>query len=69
MKKFTEEKFPLQLLKFKLQILAEKKPEYQVFHEQISKMTEEQNRFVEKLEYKLAVAEAVNPVQDLFFFY
>ena len=63
MKKFCEMKAPLNMLKFKLQLKSQKNDAFKVFSDELENVTTEQNKFFEKLEYQVAVAEAVDPVQ------
>ena len=63
MKKFNEAKGPLNMLKFKLQIKSEKNEAFKVFSDELDTVTVEQNKFFEKLEYQVAMAEAIDPVQ------
>ena len=64
MKKFVEAKAPMNMLKYKMKIKAEAKPDFKVFYDEIETLTKEQNTFVENLEFQMAVAEAIDPVQD-----
>lgn len=58
-----EAKAPLNMLKFKMQLKASKNDAFKIFQEELEKMCDEQNKFLESLEYEVAVAEAVDPVQ------
>ena len=69
MKKFGEVKAPLTMLKFKMRLKSEANVSFQVFTDELEKVTEEQAKFLEKLEYQVAVAEALDPVQDMVFCY
>ena len=66
MKKFTDQKAPLNTYKYKLQLKAQQNSDYNVFYKELDSITTEQNKFLENLEYQVAVAEAMDPVQDLF---
>ena len=63
MKKFCEMKAPLNMLKFKLQLKSQQNDAFKVFSDELENVTTEQNKFFEKLEYQVAVAEAVDPIQ------
>ena len=67
MKKFGEVKAPLTMLKFKMRLKSEANVSFQVFTDELEKVTLEQAKFLEQLEYQVAVAEALDPVQDLVF--
>ena len=67
MKKFCDAKGPMNAIKFKMRVKAEAQPEYQVFFDEIDKINTEHTKFVENLEYMIAVAENMDPVQDCFF--
>ncbi len=51
------------MLKFKMQLKAEQQEAFTVFYNELDNVTTEQNKFLEKLEYQVAVAEAIDPVQ------
>ena len=51
------------MLKFKMQLKAEQNEAFKVFYTEIDNVNTEQNKFLEKLEYQVAVAEAIDPVQ------
>ena len=52
------------MLKFKMRLKSEARVDFLVFTEELEKVTVEQARFLESLEYQVAVAEALDPVQD-----
>ena len=68
MKKFGDARAPLTMLKFKMKIMTEKKPGYSLFYTELESMCEEQQKFLEVVEYEVAMAEAVDPVQASSFF-
>ena len=67
MKKFGDAKAPLGQIKFKLQIKADQQQEYQIFFKEIETIIKEQAKFTEKVEYAVAGAEALDPVQAFTF--
>jgi len=67
MKKFSDAKAPLGQIKFKLQIKADQQPEYQMFFKEIETIMKEQAKFTEKVEFAVAGAEALDPVQACIF--
>ena len=67
MKKFSDAKAPLGQIKFKLQIKADQQPEYQMFFKEIETIMKEQAKFTEKVEFAVAEAEALDPVQACIF--
>ena len=67
MKKFGDAKLPLGQIKFKLQIKADQKQEYQIFYKEIETIIKEQAKFTEKVEFAVAGAEALDPVQACIF--
>jgi len=67
MKKFSDAKAPLGQIKFKLQIKADQQPEYQMFYKEIETIMKEQAKFTEKVEFAVAEAEALDPVQACIF--
>ncbi len=56
MKKFGEAKAPLNMLKFKMQLKADKNEAFKVFYDELEKATLEQNKFLENLEYQVALS-------------
>ena len=62
-KKFVDAKAPLNMLKFKMKIKAEKVESYMTFHDELENVMKEQNKFLETVEYSVAVADAMDPVQ------
>ena len=67
MKKFGDAKAPLGQIKFKLQIKANQQQEYQIFYKEIDTIIKEQTKFTEKIEFAVAGAEALDPVQACIF--
>ena len=67
MKKFGDAKAPLNMLKFKMQLKAGKNEAFKVWYDELEKVTVEQQKFLENLEYQVAVAEAIDPVQAFIF--
>ena len=63
MKKFGDAKMPLTMLKIKLQLKAEKNESFIFWKDEIDKLTKEQNKFFEKLEMEVALADAIDYVQ------
>ncbi len=67
MKKFQEHKGPLQMLKAKMMIKAEAKPEYKCLADELMAITTEQDKFFEECHWSMALAEATDKVQDIVF--
>ena len=67
MKKFTDARAPLTMLKFKMQIKARKMESYKIFQEELETMCDEQNKFFASCEMDVAMAESVDPVQVIIF--
>lgn len=67
MKKFTDARAPLTMIKFKMQLKAEKVDGYKVFKDELEAMCEEQNKFFASCEMDVAVAESIDPVQVIIF--
>ena len=63
MKKFADAKAPLTMLKIKMQLRAERNDAFTVFQNELENATAEQSKFFTKLEYEVAVADAMDPVQ------
>ena len=63
MKKFNDARAPLNMLKFKLQIKAKEQEPYKIFYTELDTVVTEQTKFLDALEYQIAVAEATDPVQ------
>ena len=63
MKKFNDARAPLNMLKFKLQIKAKEVEGFKIFFSELDTVVTEQTKFLENLEYQVAVADAMNPVQ------
>ena len=68
MKKFGEAKQPLTMLKFRMKIMADKKEGYKLFLSELETMCEEQQNFLNTVEYEVAVADSIDPVQAIIFF-
>ena len=47
----------------KLQLKAQQQDGYSILHKEIESIVLEQNKFMEDLEFKVAVAEATDPIQ------
>ena len=60
-------KSPLSLLCTKMKLKAENDEGYAQFHKELAAVVEEQQKFSEEVEYDIAVAESLDPVQDCFF--
>ena len=67
MKNFNDAKAPLSMLKIKMQLKADKNQGLAVFKTELDNVTKEQSKFHEKLEYEIAVADAMDPVQACVF--
>ena len=67
MNQFREAKAPLNMLKVKMRIKADKNVAYQPFYEAIDATTTEQTIFLDELETEVALAEAIDSKQDCFF--
>ena len=67
MKKFTDARAPLTMLKFKMQIKARKMESYKIFQDELETMCDEQNKFFASCEMDVAMAESVDPVQVIIF--
>jgi hypothetical protein len=65
-KKYADAKAPLNMPKYKMQFKSKQNETYKFFYTEIDTVTAEQNMFLEKLEYQVAVAEAIDPVQAFF---
>ena len=63
MKKFMDAKAPLTMLRIKMQLKATKNQAFAVFKDEIENVTNEQSKFQDKIEYEVAVADAMDPVQ------
>ena len=63
MNKFLDAKAPLTMLKTKMQLKASKIQAFAVFKDEIENVTNEQSKFQDKIEYEIAVADAMDPVQ------
>jgi len=69
MKKFQDARAPLNLLKFKLQLKANAQEGFAIFHKELETVVLEQTKFLENLEYQVAVADATDPVQAMHSFH
>ena len=67
MRKFTDARAPLTMIKFKMQLKADRVQSYKVFHDELEKMCDEQNRFFASCELDVAKAESLDPVQVITF--
>ena len=67
MKKFSDARAPLTMLKFKMKLKAQKVESYKVFETELENMCDEQNKFFASCEMDVALAESVDPVQVIFF--
>jgi len=56
-------KAPLNMLKFRMQMKVEENDGFKVFSEELNIVTAEQTRFLDELEYHVAKAENIDPVQ------
>ena len=65
-KKFNDVRSGWDKLKIKLQIKATETPSYDVFTKEVCAAMDEQQNYINKLEYDMAVAEAMDPVQVCF---
>ena len=63
MKKFTDAKACLNVLKIKMTLKAAEKPEWKIFEQQLLTIIEEQNKFLENLETLIAVCDMLDPVE------
>lgn len=68
MKRFQDARAPLNLLKFKLQLKAKAQEGFTMFHKELENVVLEQTKFLENLEFQVAVADATDPVQACIFF-
>ena len=68
-KKFVDAKAPLNMLKYKMQFKSEQNEIYIFFYGEIDTVIAEQKKFLEKSEYQVAVAEAIDPVQAFVFLF
>ena len=66
-KKFVDAKAPLNMLKYEMQFKSEQNETYKVFYIELDTVIAEQNKFLESLEYQVAAAEAIDPVQAFVF--
>ena len=67
MKKFTENKGPLNLLRQKMKLKAAGDGAYKKFSQELDVVVAESDKFMESLEYLCAVAEALDAAKVLFF--
>ena len=67
MNQFREAKAPLNMLKVRMRIKADKNVAYQPFYEAIDATTTEQTIFLDELETAVALAETIDSKQDCFF--
>ena len=63
MKKFTDAKACLNVLKIKMILKAAEKPEWKIFEQQLQTIIDEQNKFLENLETLIAVCDMLDPVE------
>ena len=63
MKKFTDAKASLNVLKIKMNLKAAEKPEWKIFEQQLLTIIEEQSKFLENLETLIAVCDMLDPVE------
>ena len=66
-KKFVDAKAPLNMLKFKMQFKSDQNDTYKYFFSEIQGVIAEHTKFLENLEYQVAAAEAIDPMQALVF--
>ena len=66
-KKFVDAKAPLNMMKLKMQMKADKDPQWEMWANELTKMTTEQHAFLEDLEWNIAVAEAIEPAEVILF--
>ena len=67
-KDFQEAKAPLNMLKVKMKIKADKCERFKPFYDDIEATTEEQTLFLDELEMQAALADNIDPKQDCFSF-
>jgi len=60
-------KAPLNMLKFRMQMKVEENEGFKCFSEELNTVTAEQTAFLDKLEYHVAKAENIDPVQAIIF--
>ena len=65
MKKFSDGRGPLNLMKVKLGIKAKSSPPYQVFADELTNIIQEQQKFFDEIEYEVAVSEAIDKAEAL----
>ena len=51
------------MLKYKMKFKAQEHDGFKVFYEELEKILNEQHKFLESVEFAVAVAEATDPVQ------
>ena len=66
-KKFVDAKAPLNMMKLKMQMKADKDPQWVMWANEISKMTAEQQAFLDDIEWNIAVAEALEPAEVILY--
>ena len=67
MKKFGETKGPMNMLKIKMGLKAESNSSFSCWTAELGKVCDEQSKFLEKVEYQVAVAENSDPAQVGYF--
>ena len=65
MKKFNDARAPLTMLKVKMKILADKNEAFNVFRDELEQVCAEQSKFFDKVEYDIALAETIDPLQAI----
>ena len=68
LKKLSDQKSALTILKAQMFVKAEQQVQYKPFHVELVTILQEQEKFQEALEMKVALAEAIDPVQESFSF-
>ena len=68
LKKLSDQKSALTILKAQMFVKAEQQVQYKPFHVELVAILQEQEKFQEALEMKVALAEAIDPVQESFSF-
>jgi hypothetical protein len=65
MKKFADSRAPLNLMKVKLTLKIKVRPEYKVFADELANIIQEQQKFIDEMEYTVAESEAIDKAEAL----
>ena len=65
MKKFADSRAPLNLMKVKLNLKVKLQPAYKVFADELGNIVQEQQKFIDEMEYTVAESEAIDKAEAL----